>query len=85
MRNIKSTKLYRRNVAALATHIDRRRFARELRKVAQHTQQFYGWHEHLIGAFVWEVSPQGYMYWDNLYAVAANVRWSPAVPSRFVG
>lgn len=88
MRNIKSTKLYRRNAAALATHIDRRRLARELRKVGRVLRNRVGvppmnWRTaHLVCAFVFADTPQGFQYWRDLYDVVANIVWSPEVPVR---
>jgi hypothetical protein len=72
---IKQTKLYRANVAVLAHVIDKRRFARELRRV--HKVQKLCSYAGLSGAFAWSETPQGVMFWAKLHKATgrASSNW----------
>lgn len=72
MRNLKSSRLYRREAAALAHVIDRRKLARHLRKaLATQDLEMRPAEERLavswiMSAFIWSKSPQGFNFWNSL-------------------
>jgi hypothetical protein len=70
---IKQTKLYRANVAVLAHVIDKRRFARELRRAWKAGRaQFFGSTSKLNYAFAWLHTPQGVGYWDEMHMASGR-------------
>jgi hypothetical protein len=67
MKSIKSSKLYRREVRALAHLIDRRKLARHLGKVRRSQAGCSLRSLGIDGAFVWGESPQGHGFWAQLH------------------